>query len=169
MGGALWVLPISVEDYIHKEDGSCSNRNKWWVPPDPPIVLSETEQIKGCLISPNGYFHYYCQILGLFPPFWRKKFHHDIYIFKKSQPNKWIGAEELRERMCISQRPRQKGIVLETETCWGLFKTPTIWTISVPQGWGSFSTVESSMENVSSVSIRIEKFISNLEWFFSYS
>lgn len=40
-GDAVWILPISVEDFVHKEDGSWSSKDKWSVSPDSALVLEE--------------------------------------------------------------------------------------------------------------------------------
>lgn len=75
---ARWSLPMSVEDFAHKQDGSLSNKNKWsWVP-DLATVPSEMEQVTmGHSVHLNGYFDGSCQILELFSPFGRKKFQHE--------------------------------------------------------------------------------------------
>lgn len=58
-GGALWILPISLENIAHKEGGSWSKRDKWLVSLEFTLAYSETEQTKdaeGSFDSPDWLF-----------------------------------------------------------------------------------------------------------------
>ena len=62
------------------------------------------------LIHLLGYFDNYCRILELVYPFRREKILAQ-YFSKKSQPNKWMRAKELKRKGCGSFRGfKQKGI-----------------------------------------------------------
>ena len=71
--------------------------------------------------SPSRLLWWLLSILELFPSFGGKKFQHE-----KSWLKKWVAAEELRRRGCLSlKEPKQKGIFSETGTSWGSLEIPT--------------------------------------------
>ena len=70
-------------------------------------------------------------------PFWKN----DIlawFFSKKSQPNKWIGVEEIGRKGCVSLKgPKQKGIDSERGTSSGSLEIPNIFFFSTAMAYGS--------------------------------
>ena len=106
MGGALWILPVSIGVFAHKEGGSWFTRDKWSVFPELALVPSEAKQIKdvkGSFNSPDWLLWWLLSNSRIISPFWEKEIP-AWYFFKKHQLNKWIGAERLRREVWVSLR-----------------------------------------------------------------
>ena len=75
IGDLLWILPIFVDYFAHKEDGSWSIRGNWVVSPDSTVVSSDMEQIKDVRGSFRSFGWLYWLLLsnsGITFPFWEK-------------------------------------------------------------------------------------------------
>lgn len=102
---ALWILPVSVEDFAHKQDGSLSNEDKMIrAPRFRHSVIRNGASVDGSFSSPDWLFLWLLSNSRIIFPFWEKEL--AAWLFsKKSRANKWVGVEQ---GMTLSQRAQTK-------------------------------------------------------------
>lgn len=101
IGYALCILPISVEDFAHKQDGSLSNEDKMIrAPRFRHSVIRNGASVDGSFSLPDWLFLWLLSNSRIISPFWEKEL--PAWLFsKKSRANKRVGVEQ---GMILSQR-----------------------------------------------------------------
>lgn len=130
IGGALWILPISVGDFAYRKCGSWFNNDKWSVFPESALVPWEIEQIKdvrGSFNSLGSLLWWLLSISRMTSYFWEEEV--PVWYFSKSQPNICIEAEELRKGSVALPGPKHKGISSEAGTSWGSSGILSLWIV----------------------------------------